>query len=635
MKKNILHILIALFAFHYAAAQVPAMVNPMQNTGFHEDTTLVYKTDTVKRKKEIRRYYYNSFFTARRMSAIDTMHLRFFEYEPNAQLSSYSTNLGQFASPAFNLRAVPINNSIPFWLPAVQSLFYDSEDMPVYNTTVPFTVLTYSGGMHKEQQVKALHTQNVNKDLNVGLYLQYYKVVGEESQRHQSSGSNIAPWIAYNGNRFSTYFRFNFNNINRQESGGVVQDSLINTIALTPRMTNAQSTISYNTMLFVQKWNLLPQPIIDSTSIEMPHYPLAVGVSLNYKKSNFLYSDMNVKAANYANLFHDSLRMLDTAMFRIITPTAFVEGELRHHKQSLHALLAFGYEYQYNYYRDYDLQFPQVNSNHYLNILSLRYTNKLFFIDHTQQYDYNGDYSTDNLFHALMPLTKNYTLKFKASYNYLFQVPHQFYSQYAANTARWTNDLKSERSHHAGGEISTDFGNISLKADYYNLNNYMYITADAVAVQAPDVAQSTILEAKKNTDLRWLSLQNGIIYQQSTIRGTQNPTWATYNSVALRFRFYRKLIDCLLGAEALYYPTYSAPQFIPSLGVYAPQSERELGDFPIVNAFLTVKYKPIRVMIKYNNAGVHPNVLERHFLALHYPQPSGYVVFSASWMFYN
>lgn len=622
---------------------MPTMINPMaQPNQWQEDTTLVYKNDTVKRTKEIKRYYYNSFFTAREESPVDTMHLRFFEYEPNARLSSYSTNLGQFASPAFSLRAQPTENTIPFWLPAVKDLLYDSEDMPVYNTTVPYTMLTYSGGMHKEQQVRVTHTQNVNKDLNIGLYLQYYKVVGEiPSHRQQSRGSNIAPWIAYNGNRFSTYFRFNFNNLERQENGGLTNDDLLrqadsakNNNILSFRMTNAQSTIGYNSMLFVQKWNLMPQPIFDSTSLEMPHYPLAIGVRMDYKKSNFWYTDLSVKPENYPNLFHDSLKMLDTALFKMITPIAFMEGEIRSNKQTLQALVGVGNEYRYNYYRDYDLQFPEVHDNHPFVIGTARYVRKSFSFDHEQQYCFNGDYNTTNRIQTSVPLWKEHNLNVQAEYKYSREKPHA-YERYASNTVEWNKSLAPEKRHHIGGELFSEFGNITLRADYYEVENYVHFTAEGTVAQTFDAARAIVLEAKKTTDLRWLSMQNGIIYQKSDISGTQIPAWATYNSVAVRFKFYRKLIDCLVGAEALYYPKYYAPQFIPSLGVYAPQTEKELGDFPIVNAFLTAKYKPIRFMLKYNGLWTIPQLGGRNFLALHYPQQSGILVFSASWLFYN
>ncbi|MDR1761320.1 MAG: putative porin [Bacteroidales bacterium] len=642
MKKNILPFLFLFCILHSAFAQMPTMINPMaQSNEWQEDTTLVYKDDTLVRKKEIKVWQYNSFFTAREESSVDTMHLRFFEYEPSALLSSYSTDLGQFASPAFSLRAMPVKNTVPFWLLALSGLFYDSESMPVYNVTVPYSLLTYSGGMHKEQQVRFTHTQNVNKDLNIGIYLQYYKSVGVESQRQQVHGSNIAPWVAYNGNRFSTYFRFNFNNLERQENGGIQRDNLLaKDSVLSFRMSNAQSTIGYNSMLFVQKWNLMPKPILDSSSLEMPHYPLALGVKLDYKKSNFWYSDLNVKLENYRNLFYDSLKMLDTALFKMITPIVFVEGEIRRSNQILQVLVGAGNEYQYNYYRDYDLKFPKVHDNHYFVTGTARYTQKLFSIYHEQKYCDNGDYSTGNKFTMAVPMWKNYNLNLRAQYDYSYETPHTFYERYASNTVEWNKNRASESRHHAGGELFSEFGNITLRADYYRVENYIHFTAEGSVAQTFDAAQATILEAKKTTNLRWLSLQNGIIYQKSTIAGTSTPTWATYNSAAVRFKFYRKLIDCLLGAEALYYPKYFAPQFIPALSVYAPQNEKELGDFPIVNAFLTIKYKPIRFMLKYNGVysqlkSLYTEQEERNFLALHYPQQSAYLVFSASWLFYN
>lgn len=331
---------------------------------------------------------------------------------------------------------------------------------------------------------------------------------------------------------------------------------------------------------------------------------------------------------------------------------AFVEGELRRGNQSLQALVGVGNKYQYRYFRDYDLQFPKLSESHPFVAGTLRYVRKEFEFNHEQKYCFNGednittnygDYTTENVFKTSLPLWNDYNLNVQAEYDYRYEIPNMFYRHYAANTVQWEKDLAFESRHHAGGELFSEFGDMSLRADYYQVENYVYFTAGGTVAQTFDKAQSAIFEAKKTTDLRWLSLQNSIIFQQSDIAGTKTPTWATYNSVAVRFKFYRKLIDCLVGAEALYYQKYYAPQFIPSLGVYAPQmegNEEKLGDFPIVNAFLTVKYKPLRFMLKYN--GVF-TPLERNFLALHYPQQlgnlftlnSGILVFSASWLFYN
>lgn len=636
MKKNIIYTLFILFF----CSQTPLLaqienLNPLaQSTEWKEDTTLVYKNDSLVRNKEIHIWHYNSFFTSRSKTQVDTMHLRFFDYEPNGNLSSYSSNLGQFASPTFSLRATPADNSVPFWLPTLDNLFYTAESMPVYNVTVPFTLLSYSHGMQKEQQLRFTHTQNVNKDLNVGVYLQYYKTEGEAKFRQQARGSTIAPWVAYNGNRFSTYFRFNYNNLERHENGGAIENEISNEKGLTPKIENAQSNIGYNSLLFVQKWNLLPQAILDSSSLEMPHYPLAIGVRFDYKKSDFLYSDMNVKSQNYLNLFHDLLRMLDTALFKIITPMAFVEGEIRGENQSLQLLVGGGNEYQHNYYRDYDLQFPETNQNYYFAKGIARYASKWFDINHEQRYCGNGDYTNSNSISMKIPLWSDYNLNLQANYDYSFTEPHAFYSRYAANTAQWNNDLASESRHYVGGELFSEFGNITLRADYYAIENYIHITADGTVAQNNGAAHATILEAKKTTNLRWLSMQNGVIYQKSTVAGAETPTWATYNSLAVRFKVYRKLIDCLVGGEALYYPKYFAPQFIPSLGVFAPQNEEKMGDFPLVNAFVSIKYKPLRILLKYN--GIYSQLAEkRNFQALHYPQQNGIFVFAASWLFYN
>lgn len=596
------------------------------------------QADTIIPKKEIIEWKYNSSFTQRKRVEIDTMHLDFHNYSPNAIISDYNLDQGSFASPLFPLMYENLFEGTTYLHPFKNSLLV-ATDLLDYNTKQPFTDAFYSVSKNQEQQVKFFHTQNYNKDLNLGLKINYYKSLGEYTPQ-SITAKHFAPWISYAGPRFSTYFKFAYNSINHDDNGGILVDSIINSKNITTKMTHAKTEILYNNAVFIQKWNLSSASnYIDSSSIEIPQYPIALVYKINYESSKKYYTDTKIDYLNYTHVLWDSLKTNDTIKNKVITNEFYLESN----KNSINSYYAtnvgVGHEYENIYFRDYNYSYPELHNTsiYYVGNFLFNYKPQAIEFEHSQKYSFYGASKAD--FSLTTSLSKKFTINQtkKLTIDIVHQwnscMPHALYSKFMSNHNMWDENFNKINNNHFSGIVNSDIANITMSLDYYVMNNYLYSDASGTISQANNTGKALIYSVKKKSEFWKINMQNGCVIQSHSIRGIDYPQWATYNSLAFHDILYKHLIDFNIGLEGLYYPKYFTPQYNTPMAMYTQQHTVKIGDYPIVNAFVAIKYKPIRILLKYN--GLYSQFVEKNFLAAHYPQQTSYFTFAVSWIFYN
>ena len=594
--------------------------------------------DTAKAIPQVHAWQFDDSYTYKEKVEIDTSISHFQDYSPNARISDYALDLGSFGSPAFSLKFSPLQ-STPFYIQGFDKVIITPEKMLDYTAPRPYTELYYSVSKNQEQQVNFIHTQNYNKDLNLGIKLNFYQSSGEY-QPQAITGKHVAPWLSYSGRRFSTYFKYTYNSVLFDVNGGILADSLINEKRFITALPKAKSHITSQNALFIQKWNLSNVPaIIDSTSLELPQYPLAFGIRSDFNSTQHFYTDESVSLTWYQNTLWDTLQTHETTKYKSIKEYLFLESNIASNSIKSHIIIGTGYHYESNMYRDYNYTYP----NYYGN--SMYMANKFLFelvklkilVKHNHTIYYYGNLKNDVLVNTEISkkftLPKDKELRIYASHSFEYSSPHSMYTDFMSNHYMWNEHFKSEKTQTISGGFISTFGNISANATVYQSQNYLYFDAFGQISQAEKLGTAVVCDVKKETKLWKFELQNGAVFQSSDYKGIEYPNWASYNSIAFHSIFYKKLVNFKLGVEGLYYPKYYVPQYNTSLGTYTMQHTSKIGDYPNMNAFLSIKYKPIRVLLKYN--GLYTQFQEKNFTALHYPQPSSYVTFAVSWLFYN
>lgn len=603
--------------------------------GFADNEPVTNREDSTEKPKEIFQWNYNATHTQRLREDMDTTMDFFYLYEPNGSIADYKVSVAEYASPAFSLLFKPKSGDIWFLQPYESSLV-TTDAMAEYTAQKPYSELFYSQGLNSEQTAKFTHTQNINKYCNVGFDMNFYKTVGEFDNQ-TIKGQHVAPWISYYGPRFSTTFKYAFNCIKRGENGGIAEDSLLNyEKLLRMKHPNALSELRYQNIEFSQKWNLSRKHLIDSTT-GMISYKNAIGYRMNYSSAKRYFSDKYPDTTFYANTLFDSLKTNDTIIYKIMTTALFTEVQRKIHKTNIVLNLGLGCEYETLYYHDYNYSIPESSgpSEFYEGIFDVVFPHNVT-LSHQHRYDFAGEtkgsYYLYTEINKLIPIHES-TLKVNLSHTYTQYEPHTSYYLYLTNNYMWENNFEAEKTHEFGGSITSSWGNISAEVNYYLLNNYVAFDETGNPQQTAKKGDAFTAKIQKTTHLWHFLLQNGVIFQDVNVANLTYPTWATYNSLAFQGAFLKKLIHFGIGGEVLYYPKYQAPTFDVALGDFIPQSTYEYGNFPIINAFLTIKYKPIKLYVKYSS--LYALLKEQNYTIAGYPQSNGTISFGISWLFYN
>jgi len=588
----------------------------------------------------IQAFKYNTFFTSRERVIVDTTEDNFYEYTSSRQISDYAINLGYFGSPTYSLKE-PALYSNAVYLPAITNQYYTTENSTFYNVKKPFTVLTYSQGAFSEQQAQFLHTQNYSKDLNVGLRLNYYQSNGY-ADFNIVGGKHISPWISYMGDLYSIHAVYNFNSIGNKETGGLENDSTINNVdTYTIALSQAQSQKRIQDGSIIQKWNIAKSRVLpDTLRITIPSYKYTIGHSLKYQKTQMDYYDKSVDVNFYPQIFRDSVSTYDTIRTKTISNSVFFEYDrlYKGNKQLFH--FGFGQEYEYCNYFDNRNAFPKEywNSLFYQAHMLFEYKNNGVLDFNLKSY-LTGDKSQD------IESSINYSSEFFTSSKLATQL-QLYYSmsnkqelgvlrEYQSNHSQWLgiNQFKPVFNQEVGGKLALTKAHLDIQASLLQINNMYYFNTNWELQQLDGRSFLTQLEVRRNTKIWDIHIVNSILYQLSESKAFELPSLGTYNSLYYQSSLFHDLLQCKIGLEGLWYTNYSAPTYIPTLGVFANQDEIQLGETPIVNAFISLKYKPVRVLIKYN--GLYSKIFEKKFLVQHYPQQTGYLAVAVSWIFYN
>lgn len=216
----------------------------------------------------------------------------------------------------------------------------------------------------------------------------------------------------------------------------------------------------------------------------------------------------------------------------------------------------------------------------------------------------------------------------------------------------WDNDDLSAQLHtHLEGKISIERTRTVIRAAYDNIENYTYM---AVANDRNDAGLPVNYTAGVRQTSRNISLvtaqvlqnfafgkfkwENAITFQKSTEEDILPvPMLNVWTNLYLDFRI-AKVLHCHLGAEAIYFTKYNAPEWCGQLMSYAVQENEnvrtKVGNYPFVNVYANFELKGCRffAMMSHVNAGQGSL---NYFTTPHHPMNERIFRFGLSWYFNN
>lgn len=180
--------------------------------------------------------------------------------------------------------------------------------------------------------------------------------------------------------------------------------------------------------------------------------------------------------------------------------------------------------------------------------------------------------------------------------------------------------------------------NLTYFGSSYTIDDNFNRKATKVNVhQADDAVNLITISLAQDFKLGPLNWENVVTWQKSSKESVLPvPSLNIYTNLFLRFKI-AKVLSCDFGADMRYFSKYYAPDYTPGIGQYTVQegeNKIELGNYPLVNAYLNFHLKHTRffVMMSHLNAG---SGKANYFFAPHYPLNQRILRFGVSWNFFN
>lgn len=539
------------------------------------------------------------------------------------------------------------------------------EDIIYYSARAPYTNLYFVSAGKTEQIFKATHTQNINKNLNVGVNFNRADSRGQYT-RQRGDNLNVAlfAWFQSGSKRYNLWTSAIFNNLRAYENGSVLNDSIfspnvrkIDRQSEAVRLRTAVNTYRKN-LLFLKQTYYVGR--IDSTANTnnsvLPTNKLTHLFEYNSNSYGFMKNEKDVygvlpKALLKGDLRIDSIVTNDSthlqhvknefmySFFLRAKNSSIVKNELKLDVGIRHDF----YDYQTLGIRSNGTKYE--NSNSIFQNLTLlgaagyRFSNRIDLNLDVQQI-FQGRNAGDFLYEAKSNIALSKTFGRIQLGAYLQnKSPEELFNYYNGNHYQWDiSNFKRTKIANLSFNYINDKLNLNAGAKYILTSNYLYFGKSGINSVLPMQETADISLLKIDAWKKWkfgkLIMENYIAYQKTdNNKILRTPEFYTYNSVYFDITFF-KVLKTNFGFDVRYNTSYLAYSYTPGIAQFYVGDAVTLKSTPVVDVFLKANLKRANLFIKYDyiNQGLQS---DGYYTVNRYPMPDGFLKFGVSWNFYD
>lgn len=550
---------------------------------------------------------------------------------------------------------------------------YDLENAPFYNMKHPFIWLTYleSGQKrYREEHFEATVSQNISPSTSVSLN---YRARGSRGKydRSRIKNHNFAGTFAHTGKRYSIHAAYYNNNIQQEENGGVVGEWAVKDtvfempsgIPMKLASSEAQNIYRNNGFFVKQSYGIPLQRMTESDFSMADLSAIYVGHTFEYNSWSKAYSDIYSTYTNerayrnpdgtfspetgtyYQSWYENPLMTRDSTYERVISNRFFVEAQ-PWDRNGVVGTIDGGIGID-NY------TYSQTATDDYLSGKTNK-TSKMAWFAYAsvegkirKYVDWGADFSLypsgyrggDFSIGAHATFTafiKKKPFILKGSFNQTSQSPGYWQEHWNSNHYKWDNNFSKETETRFNVQfLVPDYG-IELGAWQSFLQNKIYYDQFCQPAQYSGNISLTSIYAQKDFTIKGLHLNHRLLVQlTSNSEVVPLPTFSAFLSYFYEFWIKKDVLRVQIGFDGRFNTKYKAPGYNPALSVFYNQDEISIGNYPYIDAFVSAKWKRMRILIKYQhlNKGLFGN--GEYFAVAKYPLNPGMFKLGISWAFYD
>lgn len=561
-------------------------------------------------------------------------------------------NLGGASIP-LNFFKRPQYSNFSF-LQAWDPFILTPERVTFYNAKMPYTRLSYEmSGQRKieENLFNVILSQNISPSTSVGVE---YNADGTRGMylNQKTLDRYFTVNLAHTGKRYAIHAGYIYNMGNVNENGGVVDDRSITdtVIPLTDNipvhLRNANNTYKGHTFYFVQSYAipLRKQREDELTVQKIP--TIYVGQSFEYSKFRKLYSatgDTSYYKKSYINetQSRDSINqsMLDIKLFAQLQP---------YNRNGVVGLITGGIGNEYNQYYywvpvKYRAEYGQGgvsarNSTYVYGGIGGQ-VSKYMAWDAQAKYFLAGYRSQDLDLDGKLTLSafiKEKPLILEAGIKFTLREPDFWSQNYFSNHFAWSNSFSKENETRINAKFMVPSIGLELGGDYAMLQNKVYYDNEALPQQFTGMLNVMGLYLQKNFRLGGFHFNHRVLMQWSSDQSVAPvPMFSAYLSYFFMFDVVKNVLKMQIGIDGRYNTEYYGFGYNPATAQFYNQREKKVGGYPYLDAFVTAKWKRMRILVKAQHLNANLFGSQNYFMVAGYPANRMMLKFGISWSFYD
>ena len=588
---------------------------------------------------------------------LDTLQKGFQIFNPIYKNAITNTYTGNYGGAHLNNNYFNRNYGTDFYfLRNHDAYLLTPERLNYFNTTTPYTLFDYSQSENQntqnETRFNVIHSQNVNEFFNVTFRYDQAKSDGQYNYQ-ANKNSSISLYSSYNKDAFSIHGGFISNVIRNEENGGIQKDADLSEKDQTNilfNLVNAKSEYKNNYFFLNSEYKIGKNiTVIDSTingeQAETKRFRPLIGLIYKFELQNNerVYKEEDGANIDYfENIYMDSTGTLESVGFnKVANVFQIKQYENADRKTSFGKRVFLGLDFDKTIIPRSGDRPP--NSDSYTNIFigggifrekgkfwTWNFDGKLYTVGYK-----SGQTELNGIISKPIKLFRDSMATMEISGNLQTLVPDYFIETFYSNHFKWSNSTyKNEQMMNAKFVFSSPKYNLQTGAHYSLINNFIYHSESGLPAQTSD--ELLILGAfiKKEIQLKNFDITAHMLVQKaSDDKYIHLPDFSAF--VSLNYNFvWSKVLFTQLGADMRYNTAFYADAYNPSTGLFYLQNEKEIGNYPYIDAYVNMKLKRTRVFFKWIN--VASDFLgDNYFGALHHPMNRRTFRLGVAWTWYD
>jgi hypothetical protein len=237
---------------------------------------------------------------------------------------------------------------------------------------------------------------------------------------------------------------------------------------------------------------------------------------------------------------------------------------------------------------------------------------------------------------SLSAYIKKKPMTLSGSFSESMTSPAYWQNNWHSNHYRWNNDFKKEGETRFNIAFTVPDHGIELGFWQSILRNKIYYGADCMPTQHNGTVSVTSIYAQKDFSFKGVHLNHRVLVQLTSNRYVVPlPLVSAFLSYYYEFWIKRDVLRLQVGVDGRFNTRYYAQGYNPALSVFYNQNETEVGNYPYLDAFISAKWKRMRILLKYQHWNFTLFGNQEYFSVARYPLNPGMFKIGISWTFYD